>query len=115
MSEIQSAPAPLNKPVPSTGSGRRDRRGSDGGNALFSSAALVPALLASSCCIPQLVLNFFSFSCMGFAILTPFRCADFFRNASCARIQPSAAAPTIALTSTYMSGNSCSSVSCAGP
>ncbi|OAD72150.1 hypothetical protein PHYBLDRAFT_147124 [Phycomyces blakesleeanus NRRL 1555(-)] len=31
------------------------------------------ALLSSSCCIIQLALNFFSFSCAGFAVLTPFR------------------------------------------
>lgn len=31
------------------------------------------ALLSSSCCVIQLVLNFFSISCAGFAIFTPYR------------------------------------------
>ena len=31
------------------------------------------ALLSSSCCIIQLMLNFFSISCAGFAVLTPYR------------------------------------------
>lgn len=31
------------------------------------------ALLSSSCCIIQLILNMFSISCAGFAILTPYR------------------------------------------
>ncbi|CAO3665939.1 unnamed protein product [Rhizopus stolonifer] len=31
------------------------------------------ALLSSSCCVIQLVLNFFSVSCAGFSILTPYR------------------------------------------
>ncbi|KAI9031687.1 hypothetical protein CLU79DRAFT_729630 [Phycomyces nitens] len=31
------------------------------------------ALLSSSCCIIQLALNLFSFSCAGFAVMTPFR------------------------------------------
>ncbi len=71
-SEIQ--PAPLDKSAAAAGDRATLSRGGDGSsNALFSAAALVPALLASSCCIPQLVLNFFNFACFGFAILTPFR------------------------------------------
>jgi copper chaperone CopZ len=31
------------------------------------------ALLSSSCCILQLILNYFSISCAGFAIFTPYR------------------------------------------
>lgn len=31
------------------------------------------ALLSSSCCVIQLILNFFSISCAGFAILTPYQ------------------------------------------
>lgn len=31
------------------------------------------ALLSSSCCVIQLILNFFSISCAGFAIFTPYR------------------------------------------
>jgi copper chaperone CopZ len=31
------------------------------------------ALLSSSCCVIQLILNFFSISCAGFAVLTPYR------------------------------------------
>ncbi|KAI9483675.1 MAG: hypothetical protein EXX96DRAFT_151496 [Benjaminiella poitrasii] len=31
------------------------------------------ALLSSSCCIIQLLLNLFSFSCVGFSIFTPYR------------------------------------------
>ncbi|KAI9254294.1 hypothetical protein BY458DRAFT_521069 [Sporodiniella umbellata] len=31
------------------------------------------ALMASSCCVIQLVLNLFSFSCAGFSVLTPYR------------------------------------------
>ncbi|KAI9285996.1 hypothetical protein BC943DRAFT_322290 [Umbelopsis sp. AD052] len=34
---------------------------------------LLSALLSSSCCVIQLVLNLFSFSCAGFSILTPYR------------------------------------------
>lgn len=51
---------------------RRDNdSGSDG---LFAAAALVPALLASSCCIPQLLMTLtMGFGCLGFAVLTPFR------------------------------------------
>lgn len=47
----------------------------DGGsNGLFAIAALVPAVLASSCCIPQLLMTFtMGFGCLGFAVLTPFR------------------------------------------
>ncbi|KAI7897238.1 uncharacterized protein EV154DRAFT_489413, partial [Mucor mucedo] len=40
------------------------------------SLKVLPALtglLSSSCCIIQLVLNFFSISCAGFAVLTPYR------------------------------------------
>lgn len=36
-------------------------------------APIVTAMLSSSCCIIQLVLNFFSISCAGFAIFTPYR------------------------------------------
>mmetsp|Transcript_1717 Transcript_1717/g.4993 ORF Transcript_1717/g.4993 Transcript_1717/m.4993 type:complete len:285 (+) Transcript_1717:256-1110(+) len=51
---------------------RKDRAG--GSDALFAAAALLPALLASSCCIPQLLLTLcFGFGCVGFAALTPFR------------------------------------------
>lgn len=35
--------------------------------------SLFSALLSSSCCVIQLVLNLFSFSCAGFSVLTPFR------------------------------------------
>ncbi|KAG1146239.1 hypothetical protein G6F37_012007 [Rhizopus arrhizus] len=35
--------------------------------------ASLAALTSSSCCIIQLVLNYFSFSCAGFSILTPYR------------------------------------------
>ncbi|KAL7324694.1 hypothetical protein PS15p_209848 [Mucor circinelloides] len=31
------------------------------------------ALLSSSCCVIQLILNFFSVSCAGFAVFTPYR------------------------------------------
>jgi copper chaperone CopZ len=31
------------------------------------------ALLSSSCCVIQLILNLFSISCAGFAVLTPYR------------------------------------------
>ncbi|KAG2176467.1 hypothetical protein INT43_005707 [Umbelopsis isabellina] len=36
-------------------------------------AALCSALLSSSCCVIQLALNVFSFSCAGFAVFTPYR------------------------------------------
>lgn len=36
-------------------------------------AALCSALLSSSCCVIQLALNLFSFSCAGFAVFTPYR------------------------------------------
>ncbi len=50
--------------------GQRD----GGSDALFTSAALLPALLASGCCIPQLMLTLcFGVGCMGFAALAPFR------------------------------------------
>lgn len=51
------------------------RRASDSGSdGLFAAAALVPALLASSCCIPQLLMTMtMGFGCLGFAVLTPFR------------------------------------------
>ena len=35
---------------------------------------LLPALLSSSCCLLQLVLNTFSLGCAGFARLTPYKC-----------------------------------------
>lgn len=35
--------------------------------------ALCSALLSSSCCVIQLALNLFSFSCAGFAVFTPYR------------------------------------------
>ncbi|KAI8139569.1 hypothetical protein BJV82DRAFT_626604 [Fennellomyces sp. T-0311] len=34
---------------------------------------IVTALLSTSCCVVQLLLNAFSFSCAGFAIFTPYR------------------------------------------
>ncbi|RUP52169.1 hypothetical protein BC936DRAFT_138590 [Jimgerdemannia flammicorona] len=37
------------------------------------SLPLLTSLLASSCCVIQLLLNLFSVSCAGFAILTPYR------------------------------------------
>ena len=50
------------------------RQRDGGSDALFTSAALLPALLASGCCIPQLMLTLcFGVGCMGFAALAPFR------------------------------------------
>jgi hypothetical protein len=56
-----------------SGSNRATHHGSSSSHSLLSASVLVPAMLASSCCIPQLVLNFFAFGCAGFAALTPFR------------------------------------------
>ncbi|ORY95245.1 hypothetical protein BCR43DRAFT_492678 [Syncephalastrum racemosum] len=39
----------------------------------WSIATIGMALLASSCCVIQLVLNMLSISCAGFAVLTPYR------------------------------------------
>ncbi|KAI7865111.1 hypothetical protein BDF14DRAFT_1883800 [Spinellus fusiger] len=39
----------------------------------IGSLAPLTALLSSSCCLLQLVLNVFSFSCAGFSVLTPYR------------------------------------------
>lgn len=36
-------------------------------------APIATALMSSSCCIIQLMLNFFSISCAGFAVFTPYR------------------------------------------
>lgn len=69
-SEIQPAPEPEKVAAKSSTS---PGSSSSGSHSLSSAAALLPALLASSCCIPQLVLNLFSFGCAGFAVLTPFR------------------------------------------
>ncbi|CAG8500582.1 4723_t:CDS:1 [Funneliformis mosseae] len=35
--------------------------------------ATITGLLSSSCCIIQLILNFFSIGCAGFSVLTPYR------------------------------------------
>lgn len=40
---------------------------------LGSFAAVLAGLLNSSCCVVQLILNWFSVGCAGFAILDPFR------------------------------------------
>ena len=86
-SEIQPAPKQDGVQVEQkngTASRKRSnsrRRGSSSGSShgLFTAAALVPAMLASSCCIPQLILNMFAFGCAGFAVLTPFRSAAAFK------------------------------------
>ncbi|KAI9243364.1 hypothetical protein BDA99DRAFT_566701 [Phascolomyces articulosus] len=40
---------------------------------LNDATTIITALVSSSCCIVQLVLNIFSYSCAGFAIFTPYR------------------------------------------
>ncbi|KAI9498149.1 hypothetical protein BDB00DRAFT_500769 [Zychaea mexicana] len=40
---------------------------------LSDATTVVTALLSSSCCIIQLLLNIFSYSCAGFAVFTPYR------------------------------------------
>lgn len=39
----------------------------------FKVLPALTGLLSSSCCVVQLVLNYFSISCAGFAVLTPYR------------------------------------------